>query len=346
MSYNLQNVCNCPALQQALDGNFGNCNYDAIRNDDGFTMFLVSPVNTNGALQRNISPGNGKVRTVELTYTQRYNPSHARDTAELDCDGGLAPSNYCEQYTLDPTEGTSWGISFDPNNYREDCSKTFEEWVADEFQKAMAALIGRIDQKNIETMSTNFGEFVTTGLVGPFQTQTQSTDTRTDLKLIEDVTYESMMNYYCSVPFAFGGGELYKYFRRVAAGCCVDPIGADVRDYNNQNGIVFVADRNVETIIGTNHFFTVSAGAVQMLTWNRFEGGRMSVVNDGSYVQGTITDPFTGIKFDYFLQIDCGVWKGWIGLAHKLVFLPLDIVAPDDALYGANWTNHYQIVNS
>lgn len=344
MSYNLQNVCGCPAFQDDISGYFGNCNYDAIPQDVGVTVFLTSGINTAGRLQTQLSPGNSKIRTVELTYTQRYNPSHVRDNAVPHCDGGLAPSNYCAQYTIDPTEGSSWDMTIDPTNYQEDCGMTINEWISNEFLKAMAAIGGRIDQKNITAISENFGEFVTSGLVGPKETKTKSTNVQTDLQLIEDVTYESMMNYYCSVPFAFGGGELFKYMKRVAAGCCADYLAVDLGEYARQNDFVFVADRHVEQIVGTNHFFTLSAGAVQMITFNRFVGERMKI-NDGAYIQDTVTDPFTGITYDYVLKNDCGVWKGWIGVAHKLVFLPLDLVAPDDELYGANWTNHYLIAN-
>lgn len=350
MSYNLQNVCACPVIQDALDGNFGSCNYDAIRGDDGFTQFLISPTNTNGALQKKISPGDGKRRTVELTFSQRYNPSHVTDSAAVQCEGGLAPSNYCEQFTLDPDEGSSWTISVNPRNYQEDCGKTMAGWVASEVQKAMAVLIWRIDQKNIETMSTNFGEFVSNGLVGPFPTSTKSTTPamETSYKLIEDVTFESRENYYCSVPFVFGWGETFKYFQRVAAGCCADPMAMDLGAYARQNQLVFIPDRNVEEILEANHFFTVSAGAVQMLTWNEYEG-QYNAIGDDSIQLGTLTDPFTGLKFDYHFKLSCadGVWswQGQIKLAHKLVFIPIDIVAPDDPLYGANWTNHYVIEN-
>lgn len=344
MSYNLQNVCACPAMQDTLDGHFGSCPYDRIRGDDQFTIFLNSPTNTNGVLQNQVSPGGSQVRTVELTFTQRYTPNHVRDTAVLDCDGGTSPSNYCETYTIDPDEGSSWGITVDPRLYREACGLTFAGWVAMEVQKAMAAIVWAIDIKNIQTMSTHFGEFVTTGLVGPFETRTKSTDTQTDYKLLEDVRYQSKMNYYCSVPFVFGGGELDMYMTRLAAGCCVDPLGVDVGEYARQNNIVYIHDRNVENELGENNFFSVSAGAVQMLTWNGFDGGMLEI-NDASYVQGTIRDPFSLLTFDYYAKVDCGVWKIWLGLAHKLVFLPLDIVSPEDDLYGANWTNHYVIAN-
>jgi len=156
-----------------------------------------------------------------------------------------------------------------------------------------------------------------------------------------------MNNAYPTAPFIFGFGEILKYTKKVAAGCCAAE-GVDYGSYAANNEYVMVADKKIWTALGANdEFLMLAPGAVQMLQWLEFEGANgINVINDEAYKQTVITDPKSGFRFDFQLKNDCGVISVNFKLAHKLVGLPADLYSTGDVFAGEKWVHNFAISNA
>ena len=152
---------------------------------------------------------------------------------------------------------------------------------------------------------------------------------------------------YCSAPYIFGYNEIWKYLKyRIPAGCCADS-GLDIARMLQQNTMVAMPNVNIETTFGSNHFITLSAGAVQLVTYNEFEGMELrNTITSGDHQEFVIRDPLTQLPFDILMNRPCGGNLNiFIKLAFELCCMPNDLFSVGDRLDGVTQVNEWVISN-
>lgn len=315
--------------------------------DMGTLLYLTSAPNMDTTMQNQLSLNNQN-KTVEVIWMQRAQMSEVTTSCTLDCDGGEKEGTNCQQYRITECLSNAWTV--DPLDWIQS-ELPVGVWFTEQLQSKLNAITARLNREVVIDISTNFGNFSDDeGAVigtGPVVTQTACPTTlliETSHRMIEDVTFNSLNSGYCTTPTVLGWGEAYKYIKRVAAGCCADPLGLDVNLFASQNPLQFIPDRTIETILGTNHFVSLDLGAVQVFTWNRFSG-LLNESNDQSYFQRIITDPVTGLNFDFIGKLDCGVWSFQLMIHYLTAFAPDDSFQVGDVNFNVNGVQHYLINN-
>lgn len=341
----------CPQIQQDILNNFiQNADVLGAKEPQGFTDFVMSPTNTNGVLQSKINAGGGKYRSVELLYTNPVLESAISTSPAKLCVSTNEAGTFSKTYQIDTTAGVAYNEKFDLLNMAAMC-KDNSLWFAQRVQAMMDGLVKKIGTINATQLALLYGAFASgdSGVTQNIKTvrTRKSSSNDVDLDAYEEIAFSAANNNYSSVPFIFGFGEIFKYSRKVAAGCCAAE-GVDYGQYAANNAYVMVPDKKVYTALGSNdNFLMVNPGAVQFISWLEFEGANgINVIDDQAYKQTVITDPKTGIRFDFQLKNDCGTIHVNIKLAHKLVGLPADLYAGGDAFRGVTWVHEFAINNS
>lgn len=341
MSYSTDFVA-CAKIQDVLDDHFGQLT-NQLREPSPFLEFIVSRRNTNDLLQRQMST-NGKKKTVELIYKQRRLESDVSDTAELDCEGGPSRGDTSAEYTL-PDTGSSIAWTIDPMYLTERCEAD-DTYLAGEVQANMDTLIRKINTDSLTKAATLFGNFATTGTDTAKVITTKTAAGADDLEAVEDIVYEYREMDYYGAPVIFGGSkEFWSYFNRQGSRCCNTALGLDVDAFMRANPVLPFYERKAESIIGTNGILAMAPGALQLLYWHKFRGALLRNIDTPTHKYGIITDRVTGLEFDYFAQLDCGVWKFQLSLYHDVVGMPADMFAAGDRLEGVTWVNEFVITN-
>ena len=348
MSY-LSNLIQCPTIQTDINA-FG-CDKSVMLklNETGLVQFVVSPVNTGNTLKQLISPGAGKLKSVELVYTPRIK---ADDVATVitreSCVASTPHGNRSATYTLDPNVGVQIERRIHMSDLNTIC-KDNESYISEMLLQMMDAAIRKMDVTTASQavlLAGTFGQGET-GVSGNVKTvKTQRADGGLNPDFISQIDYAAENAGYCFKPFVLGWDEIYRSYRKLAASCCADS-GINVAELAQSVGLdgSFIADRNVHTSLGVAaDFLTIDPGAVQLLTFNQFAGyGNM--MEEATFVQKTITHPQTGIVFDYQAKFDCGFWNFFISVAHKLVGVPTDEYFSGDIYSGTTGVNKFLIVN-
>lgn len=352
MSHNIGTLIECPQIQEDINFNFfQNTDVSGAKEPQGFTDFVVSPTNTNGLLQRKASPGNGKLRVVELVYTPPILESAILTAPAKVCTSSNEAGQKSTTFDIDPSQGVMYNEKFDLIHMAYMCKQN-SLWFAQRVQAIMDGLVKKIGTINAQQLILLTGKFASgdsgvTADVKTVRTRKTATSTDIDLDAYEEIAFSAVNNGYPSVPYIFGFGEIYKYSKKVAAGCCANE-GVDYGAYAAANSYVMVPDKKVYTALGADDdFLMVAAGAVQFLSWLEFEGDSgINMINDEAYKQTVITDPKSGIRFDFQLKNDCGTISINLKLAHKLAGLPADLYSVGDPFNGEKWVHAFKIVNT
>lgn len=339
----------CVQIQESLNDNFTSCDPSLIRESLGVIEFLVSNLNTNNTLQKQVSPGNGKKRQVELLYDQRLLESAVGDSTARVCTSANKYGEEFVTYQIDD-DGVSIDWQIDTHDLIQHCQDD-AMYFAKQLQLKLDVLLRRMDTKAIDYLRSQVGNFAvgeTNVVAGPPSVktvQTKYSDTKINENALVDIQFAAANAGYCGNPVLFGWGELWKYMRKFNAGCCAAS-GLNFGDIFAQNGAAMVGDYRIETLLGTNNFLSVAPGAAQLLWFNEFAGPTgIRTIDTEQTKQTVITDPATGIPFDFFANFVCGVWHFQLKLAFKVVAMPTDMFKSGDRLFGVNWINQYVITN-
>lgn len=347
MSGTIGSIIACPNIQEDLNTQFTKSDPTGAVVPQGLSDFIDSPQNTNGFLQAQNSPGAGKQRTVTLLYTPQILEADVSDDAVKKCVSTNEAGQLSKDYQLDQDQGAQYDEVFNISHLAAMC-KDNALWFAQRLQAIMDA----IDQKMGTDIATQaavlFGKYGTgeTGVTANIKTirTRKTTSGDFDIDGLEEITYAAQNAGYRSLPVIFGFGEIYKYFRRVAAGCCALD-GIDISAYYANNQAVFVADKKVQLALGTEDFLMLAPGALQLLSWLEFEGP-FNMIDDGIYKQMVITNPKNGRKYDMQLKNDCGVLSVSVKKAYKVVGLPTDMYQVGSNFNGVTFVNKFAINNS
>jgi hypothetical protein len=345
----------CPNIQDQLVGDFSDFDYGRLREKAGFLEYIVSPDNTRDIVQ-NVSPGNGKLRTVELTYTPRVLETQVATNANKVCtstqDFGAATTSY----SLNPTtDGVSIDFRVTPLNLATICEPN-EQWVSKVINYMIDAAVRKIHTQVATQLSALVGGFAVgdanqDGTAIAANTKVLSSKMAStlgyapDYRFISELEFTAMNSGYGSAPLFFGWGEALKSFSQLRAACCADN-GMNMGELASTSGMAFLADKKIGSVFGANYFVGLASGAVQLLQYNEYAGPRgINYIDTEIYKQTVIVDPQTGIAFDFTAKLDCGVWHFQIKKAFKLVGMPTDMFCVGDDYRGVTYVNKYQIVN-
>lgn len=339
----VHNILSCPDLQERLNRHFLGLNGHP-RTGNMLAEVLLSPVNTENVLQRQISPGNSKLRQVELTYKQRLLLDEVSDSAVQDCTAGPMRGENSQVYNLDPAVGVSDKWSVTPALLQTNCMAN-DMWFAEEVARSLEVLHRKMNFTLAQKLALNTGNFYG-GSGAARDVKTRATNIDPTYDPIEVIRYAFAELDQNNTPMIFGFGEIYKYFLRVQAACCAD-LGINVGDFLRQNMVAFFRDRDVQNAMTGEGFIGMMPGAAQVLTFNEFSGpNSMMLIDEQSLKQGTITDPVTGLTFDYYAELDCGVWKVQLKLAFDLAVLPDDLFHLGDPMRGVNYILPFDVDNT
>lgn len=353
MSHATTDLITCPQIQEDLNTQFGQ--FDPLGGKDvqGFTDFVVSPTNTDGMLQSKVAAGGGKVRSVELVYTQPLLESVVSTSPAKKCTSTNAAGQSSHTYEIDITAGVQYDETFDLLKMAYMCKEN-SLWIAQQIQRMMDVLSKKIGTINATQLALLNGAYATGDTVGTIANDTKTIrtrktiagDTQFDISGLEEISFSAVNNGYASTPFLFGFGEIYKYMQKLAVGCCANE-GINYGDYANAHNIIFVPDKKVNAALGGNGFMMIQPGAVQMLSWLEFEGANgINMIDTDIYKQTVIVNPKNGLRFDMQWTNSCGNININLKLAHKLVALPSDLYSVGDPYHNVNWIHQFDIVNS
>ena len=301
----------------------------------GFIRFLNDPVNTS-AIRQQVQPGDGQTRTVELTYTPRINPATVQAGAATTCTGGSIFGETSTQYSINiNTDHISLSANI-PLLALSTRSQGKDDYVAEIVMKLMRAIVQRANRDAITAFNVLRGAFANAnGVVASASVATRAGNVFLPNPAEEIITrYEEAEG--GRVPFVIGGGLINRWFRAMAASCCAST-NVLLEEYVDQNNMVHVYDPTVDQILGANNFMVLEPGAMQMLSFNLYEGADVATANDDSFKAGVLVDPLTGLRFDYQATRTCDQWTITLKLYRRFVTLPSDLFLTGDPLRGVNY---------
>lgn len=334
----------CENVQRTLIDIFKTRAPELQRTQLGYVQALMSPINMGGVEIIPIDQGNGKTRSVRLTYIQRGIDDDIIYTKWTDCSTDNEPGPFEQIVSISNWIGKT-GIKFSETEMRKLCEGD-QMYMARVLNANLDALTKDLDRKLLVDLTSNWGAFVPAlsdpGLWRDVQMLNGSSNMApiyySESQIIQDFTNIG----YTGKPIVVGTGLLAHYMRQTSIGCCNDS-GINLAQAGN---LYFFHDLEVNTYIGTNHFIGLVPGMVQLITKNDYVGTYAK--ESPTFSHGTVTDPFTGITWDIKWHYnDCDdTYSMQIGVWYKQFFMPSDIYQADDDFYGVNGVLHYRATSA
>jgi len=344
MSYAFSSFVSCPDIQGRLDDGYFNADPTMFPGHINTLRAITSPMNESGIIQNQIDTKNGHYRQVEVVYQPRMNDAGTSASAELNCAAGPTYGETSTVYNIDPATGASrrWSVSLDDLSPR--CEND-ENYVARQLAMNLQALKRFMNEEAVSYISTNFGKFsynagsTVNAARTLMTTKTKNTTSGVFLDdFLSDVTYQYQLAEGWDRPIIIGGELSHKYMTALKSHCCAT-VNVDLQAMMNSDAqSYFFFEPKADSVFGTGEFAMIAPGGVQLIRYNAFRGASgIRVIDDQSIKKGTISDPETGLEFDYYAQLDCNTWKFFLGLSYKYVDLPADLFFNDDDLAGVNY---------
>lgn len=325
--------------------------------------FLNSDINTSRILEKSTSPGMGKLRKVKVVYQPRFAESQVSTTLTSDCDTDNVPPQTFIEYQVDPDTGAEWKQRFNLRDLIETCQGN-DNYVASQIMAIIDVARRSMESELTTALALNIGKFAkndTTGVATDRtykQIPTLYSDDKFNENALAEITYSARQAVFKGVPFIFGTGTIEKYFDKLYAPA-VTQWGLDLEKYINGKYVFMPSYRIGDAFnvvdaggnITAERFVALDAGSFFLLQYNKFEGleglNEVNAANAG-LVQGLITDPVTGVDFNYkWVYSPCGEYAtAVISTAFQLAALPDDMYATSDRLSGVNGGLLFEIHNS
>ncbi len=342
-------ILNCPALQTSL--NNVNMNKSYPKESLPFVNFLPNEINTSRVLEQNVAPGEGKVRSVQLVYSQRYGEAAVSGTLTTNCDSSNEPGKLSSTYEIDTTDGVEWNASFDFNGLAKMCQNN-QDYIAEQVQAGLDVLARAMETKITNQIALLAGKFVATDDTGLSESNYLKTIATLDSSgkftedAIQEIVYSCRNSGFVYTPFIFGYGKIWKYMQKTKSVCCANT-GIDLAQFMAENQAMFMESFRVPAALGADRFLAVDPGSLFLLQFNKFEDGSGLDVGTQPFTMGTIVDPKTGITYNYKAYLACGGEKLsiYISTAFKVVGLPNDMYVANDRFYGTNGVLKFKVVN-
>lgn len=334
-------LTNCPDIQAELNQYYNTCNAANLREPMPFFDFLMSDANMSG-LSQLVTPGNGKIRTVQLTYEQRIAESEVSEleSCDLGCTAETKRGNNMTEYTINCDNGWEIEELVSANDFVYACQSN-DQILAKKIQAMIDALVRKTATALTTQAGTLLGNWSSdTGVAAgdPFNVNTVTGTGTVNPTGWEDLDLAIIQTNFCSAPVIFGGTTIFKYGRLMQAGCCSSQ-GLDLMAIRDAYGKAVVWDKRVNAISGNDGFWVLQPGALAVLTYSGADQGMgmASVLEGASYRKMTIQDPQSGLPIDLTISDNCGNVSLRARAVAKVVSLPSDMFAAGDSMAGVNF---------
>jgi len=314
----------CRALQAKLMDYYGaNTAEFKTMGSNALVRWLLSPQNRNGFNQiaDGITSGQtvpGKKRAVAFAFdnpfcfdvcaiadvtclTERVPSSPATEEVVFDFDGPA--------FRVCNDEGDPVRLEFDHATLAKYCQETDTSYITRQ--------IARFNKRFIEAFDKRIGEQLE-ALVGT------NADGETLTRIPFFIAHSSGMNTlnpeatwfldqtYRDIggvsQFALVGGKVLNKITQYHKWAGLSDAGIDLGSLGDTDPYSFY-DRFLDATIGQNHFFQLSPGAVQLVTFTENIGENNRRVTD-LYTHSTVVDPATGLEidFEWYYEPHCKTW--------------------------------------
>lgn len=323
-----------------------------------FSEFINSPANRR-AISYAITPGRGKVRTVELTYQQRHLEDVVRENqANPNCEATEKYGENISTYTLDTDVNLQVGQQIDITDYEGSCT---DNTVL--FSRQVALLIDVLDRR-VATQQADQSAALTGGWGASLATGDNPGEVNAQNQFVVSTalatsgapnwkTWNMLRNALDDSGFPgdvalFGGQTMREYWQYLQAGCCAD-YGLDLGELMGQYGYAYAYDKRVKDALGSaNEFMIVAPGAIQPISFSRAEGkAAMGGIWDSSsnYFYATVRSPRLGLVYDLSAKDPCGTLSLNLTYTGKMIGLPNDLFAVGDEYEGVTYAAQGLVTN-
>lgn len=345
----------CPNMQDAINNYFLTCNSEFYKEPMPMAEFITSEMNRNGVTQL-VSPGQGKTRTVELTYSKMISESEVTEDAERTCTATTKRGNCLAEYSIDTTANNKAEELVSAADLEVQCRDN-----GDYFSERLAKVLDVLERKIATDMATDAA-----ALIGNWSSEVTSQDgsavanDTVVVKTLKDSSvdpYPTTMSFldlifmqtgYCGTPVLFAGSKLYQYYQWLQSGCCASS-GVNLEAQLQQFGKAVMYDRRMATALGGNDYALATqqkAMALLHYTLNNWSDGVPAPILQGSnYFKMVVATPRLGVPVDITVKDDCGS-VSIVGFSTtKLVALPDGLFPNDHHMFGVNFVNKLKVTN-
>ena len=352
MSYTANALVQCENWQQRL-GSVWN-DMTVIKDPIPFLEYVVSPMNAN-MVNTTVNPGNGKTRTVVMTYTPPILESEVSETSSRTCTTDAVPSNRYQNYEIDTTDLLEVAVKITADQMATVCVDN-PNFILEEYIRLMVGLDKKIASKSAAEAALLVGDY-STYVTTDGSTWTMSGDklqvaTKSSGSIIpgawENISSAANASGLNGVV-GFGGSALNEYMNLTMNGCCANQ-GLDVAGIYNEFGYAYGYDPRLASALGSvaNDSLIMQPGAFQLLHYTQtpWLNGVSAFFNPGSYNAFATTTP-AGVPVDVYVTDNCpGELIIKVVANTKLVALPSDMFKFGDPFEGVNGTAGVVVSNA
>lgn len=146
----------------------------------------------------------------------------------------------------------------------------------------------------------------------------------------------------------FGGKTGREYLNNSMIGCCTDQ-GTDLRAALDTFGFSYAYDKRIaDALASQDKFLAISPGSLVPVYFSFAEwknGVSQTFIEMGNTTMFSVADPQSGIPMDVTLTWDCGNLSIFVCAAAKLISLPTDFYSTNDVYSGKNGVVKVLITN-
>jgi hypothetical protein len=313
-----------------------------------FLEFLLSPENTK-LIRTEVSPGGGKLKTVEARWIQRLPETEGGDI--LTCTSTNTYGDSTTTYTVDVTDTYTASQLINAAEIARHCQEN-SRYVLESVMRLMDVIDRKVASAaavqavaDIGNWGTEVeGYYTVTGDCLQIATRQTGGQALNEFALA-DILQATRMANYPGAPVVFGGAEMQRYANAVQAGCCTQ-FGIDLLAISQQNGFGFAYDSRVAAAQGSQlKNLVTTAGAIQWLSFNLADWNTGITPVAGSNYSKTLVFTPAGVPVDLTMKDDCGNLSIVLTTTGKIVTLPTDIYESSDKYAGVNYVNCVEIAN-
>lgn len=352
MSYLDPFYTQCEDLQGRLADYWSNPQHRAELREDRspFLEFVTSPANQNG-INQVVSPGSGKVRTINLISDRPLLESSVTTESNRDCRVAEKRGDMVTTYTIDTSRVFESSERFAIADFTTKCEGNRDFLLRRLLQHYIA-----IDKKVATVTATEAAALFGNYSADVIAAESLAAD---DVLVVE--TLDANGNYKAGAmekiqwaadasqmgaPVVFGGRLISEHMRLAMAGCCTQ-YGIDVADLMSLYGFASAYDRRVATALGNlnTRALIASLGTFQLLTYLENPAVQdLAGLMPGGYIYTTAVTP-AGVPVEVTIKDDCKVLDIQVQTSTKLVAPPLDLYEAGDNFEGTNGSSSITVTN-
>lgn len=330
----------CPKLQFQLNDAFGN---KTVTEEFPFFEFIGSALNRSGLTQQ-VSPGKGKVKTVELTYTPRLDESVVKSNQpNPTCSATDKVGDLTATYTIDTDENFQVSEQIDSADFEQNC-KDVPTYFAERVQALLDVMDRRLATEHTNdaaALSGKWAKNVTVNGSDELVIDLSLANGNYDPMAMQKIKRAAQKTAFTNGQIIFADDLLVDYYDALKAGCCSQQ-GIDLSAILAQHGIAVSYDRRVADAFGAGSGIIVAPQALVLLNYTRNEwkqGLQQQVRTEGNEFWMTVVSPRTGVPLDLMVKYDCGKIHIILTATTKLVGMPDDMFNTGDLYEGVKWVN-------